>query len=228
MERRYERNTGTISKSEQRLLREKRVCVIGCGGLGGGVIENLVRAGVGSITAVDGDVFDETNLNRQVLSNEGNIGKSKAGEAAAQMALINAETKITPVNAFVCRENICEIISGHDVVVDALDNAEVRKLTEAACEEKNIPLVHGAVAGWSGQVAVIMPGDRLLEKIYGEDEAEGEECQTGNLSFTPAAVSALEAAETIKLLTGKGGVLKDRLLMMDLLNHIYEIIDFGD
>lgn len=228
MKKRYERNIGTISRREQQHLKEKRVCVIGCGGLGGGVMENLVRMGVGHITVVDGDVFVETNLNRQVLSNEGNIGKPKSEEAAKQMKLINSDVEVTSVNDFICRENICEVISGHDVVVDALDSAETRKLTEAACEEKNIPLVHGAIAGWSGQVAVVMPGDRLLEKIYAEDEKKGEECQTGNPSFTPAVVSAIEAAETIKLLTGKSEILHGRMLMIDLLNHIYETIDFGE
>lgn len=225
-EKRYTRNGTTVTPEEMRTLRESSVCVLGCGGLGGGVIEGLARIGVGRITAVDGDVFDESNLNRQVLSNENNIGKSKAREAAAQMKLINSEVEIIPVTEFLDEENAAGIIKGHDIAVDALDSATARKLLERACEEEDIPLVHGAIAGWNGQVAVIMPGDRILETIYEGSEDRGEETVTGNPSFTPAVVSAMEVAETIKVLLGKDGVLRNRLLMMDLLNHQYETIDF--
>lgn len=225
-EKRYTRNGTTVTPEEMRILKKSSVCVLGCGGLGGGVIEGLVRIGVGRITAVDGDVFDETNLNRQVLSHENNIGKRKAEEAAAQMKIINSDVEIVPVTEFLNEENAARIIKGHDIAVDALDNATARKLLERACEEENIPLVHGAIAGWNGQVAVIMPGDRMLETIYEGGEDRGEETETGNPSFTPAVVSAMEVAETIKLLLGKDGVLRNRLLMIDLLNHQYETIDF--
>lgn len=227
-EKRYERNGVTVTPEEMCILKKSSVCVLGCGGLGGGVIEGLARIGVGRITAVDGDVFDETNLNRQVLSHEKNIGKSKAEEAAAQIKNINSDVDIVPVAEFLNEENALRIIKGHDIAVDALDNATARKLLEQSCEKENIPLVHGAIAGWNGQVAVIMPGDRMLQTIYEGSEDRGEETETGNPSFTPAVVSAMEVAETVKLLLGKGGILKNRLLMMDLLNHQYETIDFGE
>lgn len=227
-EKRYDRNGSTVTPDERVMLKKKSVCVAGCGGLGGGVIEGLVRIGVGNVTVVDGDVFDATNLNRQVLSNEQNMGASKAAEAEAQMKLINSEVKVTPIAKFIGEENAREIIAGHDVVIDALDNANARKILERACQEEEIPLVHGAIAGWNGQVAVIMPGNSLLAVIYEGIEEKGEETETGNPSFTPAAISAMEVAETIKLLLGKKVVLKNRLLMVDLLEHRYEIIDFGE
>lgn len=228
---RYQRNIGTITSEEQTLLKEKTVCIIGCGGLGGGVIENLVRFGVGHLTAVDGDVFDESNLNRQVLSNEKNLGRPKAIEAAAQMQQINSDVQITPVQDLLTEANVNDIINGHDVVVDALDNIDTRLILEQACNRAGIPLVHGAIGGWSGQVGVVMPGSNILERLY-EDSFVAETANANyvdkptNPSFTPAVIAAMEAAETVKVLLGKEEFLKNRLLMIDLLYHEYEIIDF--
>lgn len=226
MKERYARNSGTISKSEQELLKTKSVCVIGCGGLGGGVIEGLTRLGVGRLTIVDKDVFDETNLNRQVLSNENNLGVSKAEEGARQMYEINSEVKITPVNSELTADNCIEIIGGHDVVVDAVDNIAARRILEDACEKADIPLVHGAIAGWYGQISVVMPGSRIMHELYQENDTSDKENPLGNPSFTPAVVSAMEVAETLKLLLGQQSVIQNKLLSIDIMNHQYDVIDF--
>ena len=223
---RYDRNIGTITIEEQALLAEKSVCVIGCGGLGGGVIENLTRMGVGELTLVDGDVFDVSNLNRQVLSNEGNIGKSKALQAAEQMSQINSELTYISIKEMVTEENAVSIIEGCDVVVDALDNVGARFALEKACDALGIPLVHGAISGWNGQVGVVMPGSYMISALYGE-ATELSESPT-NPSFTPAVVSAMQAMETIKILLGREEALRNKLLVMDLLEHEYEVIDFGE
>jgi len=228
MEHRYDRNRGTISSEENKKLLTQSVCVIGCGGLGGGVIEGLTRLGVGHITAVDGDVFEASNLNRQVLSNEKVLGRPKAEEAARQMKEINSDVTVAPVVDFLTAENARRLIAGHDVVVDALDNISARKTLEQACEAEQIPLVHGAIAGWNGQVAVIMPGDRLIQMLYEGDADKGEELETGNPSFTPAVISNLEVAEVLKLLLERPGSLQHRLLTVNLLHHEYEVIDFGE
>lgn len=222
---RYDRNIGTITTEEQALLAKKSVCVVGCGGLGGGVIENLTRMGVGEITLVDGDVFDESNLNRQVLSHEGNLGKPKAVEAAEQMSRINSEITLIAIEDLLNADNAHDIIDGCDVVVDALDNVEARLVLESACEAEGIPVVHGAISGWNGQVAVVMPGSGMLSKIY-QDECGNQDKPT-NPSFTPAIVAGLQAAEVIKVLLGREGALKNRLLIIDLLEHEYEVIDFN-
>lgn len=224
---RYDRNIGTITIEEQALLKEKSVCVIGCGGLGGGVIETLVRIGVGHVTAVDGDVFDESNLNRQVLSNENNMGMPKAMEAAAQMQQINSDVKITPVQELLTEDNADGIIKEHDAVVDALDNVHTRLILEQACERAGIPLIHGAIGGWSGQVGVVMPGSRIMEQLYDDSiKSESSGDRPTNPPFTPAVIAAMEAAETVKVLLGRDEFLRNRLLMIDLLDHEYEIIDF--
>lgn len=221
---RYDRSIGTITIEEQALLASKSVCVVGCGGLGGGVIENLTRMGVGELTVVDGDVFDESNLNRQVLSNEGNLGRSKALEAAEQMTHINSEITIIAIEDLLNEDNAADIINGCDVVVDALDNVTARLTLEDACEKEKIPLVHGAISGWNGQVGVVMPGSRILHEIYQDDLQYGT---ATNPSFTPAVIAGLQAAETIKVLLEREGILRNKLLVMDLLDHEYEIIDFG-
>ena len=244
MKKRYDRNIGTISEEEQELLAAKAVCVVGCGGLGGNVIEGLVRMGVGRLTVVDCDCFEETNLNRQVLSNEQNLGKSKAVEAVEQMAVINSDVRVDAIEARLDRSSAWEIVAGHDVVVDALDNIEARLILERACEVEEIPLVHGAIGGWNGQVTVVMPGAKVLEEIYGpvgnsgsdgssrDDgsnscaETECEADKPTNPPFTPAVVAAMEAAETIKLLLGREEVLAGKILTLDLLNNEYEVIDF--
>ena len=227
MEKRYARNIGAITAEEQKILMQKSVCVIGCGGLGGGIIENLTRMGIGKLTVVDKDVFDVTNLNRQVLSNEENIGISKAEEAAKQMKIINSEVDITAVNTDVTADNINEIIAGHDVVVDAVDNVSVRIVMEEACSVKNIPLIHGAIGGWLGQVAVVRPGSGIMRMIYQEPDDEQGLQEGGNPSFAPAVISAIQSAETIKVLLGKECALDNKMLMMDLMNHEYEVIEFG-
>ncbi len=221
---RYDRNIGTITIEEQKLLKNKSVCVVGCGGLGGGVIENLTRMGIGELTVVDGDFFDESNLNRQVLSNEENLGKSKAVEAAEQMSRINSEITLIAIEDLLNADNAEAIIDGCDAVVDALDNVKARLVLEKACENLNIPLVHGAIGGWNGQVGIVMPGSRILSQMYA-DQSEKSDDPT-NPSFTPAVVSAIQAAETIKLLLGREEALKNKLLMVDLLDHEYDIIDF--
>lgn len=225
MKDRYNRNMNTLSPEENERLRSFKVCVVGCGGLGGYVIELLGRLGVGTITAVDGDMFDETNLNRQLLSSEELIGKSKAFAAEARMKKVNSDVTVHPVQIFVTEENCTDIIRGHDIVVDALDNMTARRLLEQHCEKQNIPLIHGAIAGWYGQVSAIMPGDRTLQKIYPPDENKGAETELGNPSFSPAMVASIEVAEAVKVLLGRGEILKNKLLTIDLLNQEYEIFD---
>ena len=233
MSRRYSRNIGTISKEEQAILSQKSVCIIGCGGLGGGVIENLTRIGVGKLTVVDSDMFDMTNLNRQVLSNEGNIGNSKAFEAAEQMKNINSDVIITPIQTEATEDNCRQIIADHDLVIDAVDNIKTRFVLEEACEKEDIILIHGAIGGWSGQVGVIRPGDKLISKVYAADQDDvlereddaAVDTSLGNPSFTAAVVSAIQAAEAIKVLLNKEDALYNKLLMIDLSEHSYEVIE---
>ncbi len=108
--------------------------------------------------------------------------------------------------------------------MDALDSLPARRLLQRACEELGIPLVHGAIGGWYGQVTVIMPGDRTLDRLYNPDTERGVEAIMGTPGFTPAVVGSIEACEVIKLLIGRGRPLRHRVLNIDLLNQEFIVI----
>ena len=222
---RYIRNMNALSKTENDSLRGKKVCVIGCGGLGGYIIEMLGRLGIGTIVAVDGDVFDESNLNRQILSEVLNIGKSKASQAFKRMEKVNPDITIIPVSENFTEKNYKSILEGCHVVADALDSIDDRLFLQKCCEELNLPLIHGAIAGWYGQVTTVLPGDKSLDKIYSAHKDTEIENPLGNPSFIPSIVASIEVAEIVKVLVGRGELLRKKLLFINLLNNSYEIVE---
>lgn len=115
-----------LSEAECLSLKDKTVCVVGCGGLGGYVVSALSRIGVGNLTIVDSDCFEETNLNRQIFSQENNLGKPKVEVIADEVGKINSEIKVNALQVKLEEANASEIIGGADVVVDCLDNFEAR------------------------------------------------------------------------------------------------------
>lgn len=221
---RYQRNMNAITPEENQRLKDFHVLVVGCGGLGGYIIEMLSRLGIGTLTVVDGDVFDETNLNRQLLSSEASIGMPKVFAAKERVGLVNSQVKVHPIHALLDLENGLDIVSGKDLVFDALDNVGSRLVLEDLCETAGVPLVHGAIAGWFGQVSVILPGDRTLHSILPEGVNKGIEVELGNPAFTPALVASIEVAEGMKVLLGRDGILQNQLLTIDLLNQEYEVL----
>lgn len=222
---RYRRNIGTITEEENVLLGQKKVCVVGCGGLGGYVIESLGRIGVGHITAVDFDIFEESNLNRQIISEVPLLGKSKAEAAALRMKRVNPLITVLPVVTRLTEENAADILGGHDIIVDALDSLSTRRILQNTAEKLDIPLVHGAIGGWYGQVCVVMPGDRTLDRLYNPDTKKGVESVMGTPGFTPAVIGSIEACETVKLLIGRGRPLRNRVLNIDLLYDEFVILE---
>ena len=217
---RYLRNHDAISESEQAILATKRVLVVGCGGLGGMVIECLARIGVGHLRVVDGDVFEESNLNRQLLSSTMNLGRPKVLAAQQRIMAVNPLVEVDAVQADLAAENAMELLAGCDVAVDCLDNIPARLVLQQAAKVAGVTVVHGAVAGWLGRICVIQPGEDLLSLLYpNPEEAQGEERQRGTLSFTAALTASWQAAETVKLLLGKPG-LQGEILEVDLLQAI--------
>ena len=200
MDQRYIRNLGALSEDECALLREKTVLVAGCGGLGGYLIEMLLRLGVGEIRAADGDRFEASNLNRQLLSAPACLGRSKAEVAGERAAAVNPDVRFVAVPEFVTEENVGRLIRGCDAVLDALDNIASRKQLAKACSDEEIPMIHGAICGWTAQAAVVLPGDGLLETIYPEGAALSSKA---SLSFTPPFCAALQTALCVRLLTGR-------------------------
>lgn len=215
-----------LSDIDMEKLNDSKVCVIGCGGLGGYIIEMLSRIGVGEITIVDGDIFSDNNLNRQLISNEGNLGKSKVEECKKRIEKINSTIKIKPLNLFIDSNNAKEILEGQDLVIDALDNISTRLMLQKEASKLNLPYIYGAIAGWYGQVSTIFPEDNTFDYIYKGKIENGKEKELGNPSFTPAIVAGIEVSEAIKVLLNKGELLRKKILYIDLLNNEYEIIEF--
>ena len=214
---RYQRNRQIISVSAQLTLFRSSVAVIGCGGLGGYVVEELARLGVGRIVVIDPDLFEEHNLNRQLFSSPANLGTAKVEAAFKRIGEINPAVTLVPIQAAFSPENGVELLGGCQIVVDALDSIQVRLELADVCTAMNIPLVHGAIAGWFGHVTTLFPGDNSLQTIYRSwKSGKGVEQTLGNPSFTPAVVASLEVAEVCKLLLGQGTPLRGRQLIIDL------------
>lgn len=200
---------------------------MGLGGLGGGVVEMLARIGVGTLDLVDGDCFDETNLNRQLLSTEKDLGVPKAQVARERVSAINSTVKVNAFDAFLGRDNAREIMGEAQVVVDCLDSISHRFLLQDLAQARNIPLVSGAIAGTAGQVTVIFPDDLGFQLIYGnpdDNQGSGIEAQLGNLAHCALLVASLQSSEVVKVLLGRGEILRNRLLICDLLTNSFEVM----
>lgn len=223
---RYQRNRTAIPVDDQLTLFRSSVAVIGCGGLGGYVVEELARLGVGRVVVIDPDVFEEHNLNRQLFSSPANLDTAKVEAAAKRIGEINPAVTLVPVQTAFSPENGADLLGGCQIAVDALDSIQVRLELADVCSAMNIPLVHGAIAGWYGLVTTQFPGDNSLQTIYRSwTGGKGVEQTLGNPSFTPAVVASMEVAEVCKLLLGKGTSLRGRQLVIDLLSMEISIID---
>jgi molybdopterin-synthase adenylyltransferase len=226
---RYQRNRKTITTLDQLRLFQSKVAVIGCGGLGGYIIEELARLGVGTIKAIDPDVFEEHNLNRQILCTVSDLGKAKAKVAQKRVKAVNPAITIIPVVKPFSQENGTELLQGMDTVVDALDSVPTRIELADCCETLKIPMVHGTIGGWYGQVTTQLPGDGTVQMIYRNcRETKGVERMLGNPSFTPAVVASLEVAEVCKLLLGLGTPLQKRMLFINMLDMEIDQIEIGE
>jgi len=214
---RYQRNLNMISVRQQLLLCRSTIAVIGCGGLGGYIIEELARLGVGSIVAVDPDVFAEHNLNRQLFCPPDQLGRTKVSAAARRAREVNPAVRFQPIAEAFDSTNGPAILQGVDVVADALDSIPARLTLAGMCQQLAIPLVHGAIAGWYGHLAVQFPGDKTIEHIYSQEGAQqGIETALGNPSFTPALVASLEVGEIVKIIVQTGEPLRNKYLVIDL------------
>jgi molybdopterin/thiamine biosynthesis adenylyltransferase len=227
---RYIRNIGTVGIEGQLKLLRSIVAVCGAGGLGGTIIELLARQGIGHLVIIDHDTFEENNLNRQIIATEGDLQKSKVKVAAARVKKINSAVEVTPVNKTIDSKNVKQLIKKAGVVLDALDNLTTRQVVANACNKLKIPFVHGAIAGFSGQLITIFPGDKGLNAICGPSAAEnacGVETLTGNPAATPAVIAAWEVQEAIKIITGIGNPIRNRLIFLDFVDGTFDEVSLS-
>ncbi len=227
---RYCRNQTSLSNRDQRKLLQSHVAVIGLGGLGGTVTEILARIGVGRLTLIDGDCFDESNLNRQILSSPANLGKAKADIAGQRVNDINPAVNTYPVAAFFSSENGKGLLQGVNLVVDCLDTISDRFVVEAICKTLSLPMVSAAIGGSSGQATVIFPCDPGLRQVYGpphKTPPKGIEATIGTLPFAAVYIAAVECAEVVTILLGKSPELQNRLFLADVSDHTSELVDLN-
>lgn len=203
---RFSRNRGIYSAREQATLMSSGAAVIGCGGLGGHVVTLLARLGVGALTLCDYDVFDESNLNRQLLAREGNLGRNKAAVAAEEVLAIASHVEVRTREAEANSATLPDILRGMDIAVDCLDSLETRLRVEAAAHELNIPFVHGAIAGNEGFAMLSRPGGVGLRALYDGDALDAgnnAEKKIGVPTVTPAGIAVLEALLAADALLGR-------------------------
>lgn len=209
------RNQGALTPEQQHTLQQSQVAIIGCGGLGGYVIEELIRIGVGRLCLVDFDVFSPSNCNRQLNALDSTMGQNKAVVAAARSATIHPFNWVTPFpDDF--RALADDTWDQVDVAIDCLDTIQARWDLAELCTRKNMPLVHGAVNGWHGQVGVQLPGGDLIARLYPERVTTQPQEAPPVLSFTVAVVASLQAGEAVKLLLGLPSSLHNNWMHLDL------------
>lgn len=224
MKERYSRNIPAVSEEDMNKLRQSRVLVAGCGGLGGFIIEYLARMGVGAVTAVDGDVFCESNLNRQILSTADNMGTNKAQAAADRVRAINPDVNVRAVPEFLTEKNAAILMADADIVMDALDNVKSRHILEDAAAEAGLAIVHGAICGWDLQVMLAEPGAGMLHALYPEGSSAASKT---SLPFTPAACAALQVSMAVRYLCGRASDHDRELLIGSLKDLSFESVVLG-
>ncbi len=209
-----------IGEEGQQRLSSARVLIVGAGGLGSPIATYLTGAGVGTLGIIDDDVVSISNLQRQVLYEESQVGQPKVFCARQRLLALNSSIK---VNAYYCKltaDNAREIISDYDIVVDGTDNFCVRFCISDECQRQGKPYVYGAIGGLDGQVSVLCKGHATYRTLFPDEQATLEMPHPGKqvVGITPAVVGSIEATQVLQLICGFGTPLIDRLWTIDLRN----------
>lgn len=218
---RYSRNRSSLSEANQELLASSTVAIVGCGGLGGYMAEEFTRIGVGHLILIDGDKIDVTNLNRQLIATEQNLGQWKVVAAQERLKIVNSTTLVTVYKEWFDLSKKDALLNGAHVVCDALDSITCRIELERACHELSLPLVFASIAGWYGMIGISYPGDQRVARLLGQG-TRGIENKWGNPAFTPAVLASLSVAEAVKILIGRPVALRRSWLHIDLLTMEFE------
>lgn len=229
---RHHRLNGFGEKGQAK-LQKSSVLIIGAGGLGCPALQYLVAAGVGKIGIIDHDRIELSNLQRQVLFNTNEIGLFKAEVAAAKLRLLNPEIEIQDEVLSLSTENAIELIQGYDLVLDCTDNFVTRYLLSDVCKLLDKPLVFGAIYRYEGQLAVFnVTDDKGVKTTYRHlfplppNPLDAPDCnEAGVLGVLPGIIGTMQAAEAIKLLSGVGQPLCNKLMTINLLDNRSMVLD---
>jgi len=210
---RYERQIMLPEWGEegQERLKGSKVVVAGAGGLGSAILSYLAVAGVGSIRVIDGDTVELSNLNRQILHSEKDIGRKKVDSAREELKSLNPHIEIEAIGEVITEDNVFEMV-GDYLIVDALDNLPTRYLLNRVAVQRKLTLFHGAIYGFEGRVTTIIPGKTPCIKCLYKDVIPGKIPVVGVI---PAVIGCIQATEVIKYIVGIGELLINRLLIYD-------------
>ena len=209
-----------FGEAGQEKLKKAKVFIAGAGGLGSPVATYLAAAGIGTLRIADHDTVELSNLNRQVLHWEENIGNEKAASAAEKLRKLNPEITIETIPETITEANASRLVGDADLIVDAMDNLPTRYLLNKTAIEKGIPFFHGAVYGFEGRAMTVIPGKTAcLNCLYHGAEVPREKFPV--IGVTPAVIGCLQATEVIKYIVGLGELMTDRLLVYDALKMTF-------
>jgi molybdopterin/thiamine biosynthesis adenylyltransferase len=210
---RYKRQILLFGEEGQEKLKKSHIFIAGAGGLGSPISIYLAVAGIGTITVVDKDVVELTNLNRQILYYDIDIGKKKTSSAEKKLTAINPDVKIRVVDTTIDETNVTRLVGKSDGIVDAMDNFPTRYLLNEAAVKKNIPFFHGAIRGLYGQVTTIIPGKTPCLRCIFPNAPPKEVFPV--VGVTPGLIGMIQATEVLKYLINEGRLLTNRLLIWD-------------
>jgi len=218
---RYDRQImiGEIGEEGQKKLKRSRVALAGGGGLGSPIALYLAAAGIGTIRVIDHDRVALSNLNRQILHGEEDIGKRKVDSASSKLKKLNSAVTIEAVAETITESNVSGLVQGCDVIVDAMDNMPTRYLLNRCAVERKTPFFHGAVYGFEGRAMTILPGETACLRCLYRGPVPQEKFPV--VGVTPAVIGSIQATEVIKYLAGAGNLLTNRLLLYDGLQMVF-------
>jgi len=202
-----------LGEKGQEKLKQARVVIAGAGGLGSPVAIYLTAAGVGTISIIDHDKVELSNLNRQILHWDKDVGRDKVESAREKLSSLNRNVRIETVKETVTEANVSRLVAGCDVIIDAMDNLPTRFVLNKAAVENRIAFVHGAVYGLEGRVMTVLPGRSACLRCVYRGLIPPQKFPV--IGVTPAVIGCIQATEAIKCITGLGQLLANRLLIYD-------------
>jgi adenylyltransferase/sulfurtransferase len=208
---RYSRQIMLFGEDGQKSLKNAKVFIAGAGGLGCPIALYLAVAGVGQLRIADRDSVELSNLNRQVLHWEADIGRTKVSSLGDKLQTINSQIDIETFHLTIDESNARELIGDADIIVDAMDNYSIRYLLNQVAHEKSIPLVHGAISGFDGQAMTIIPGESACFTCVFPSPPPTEEFPV--VGATSGIIAMIQVNEVIKYLVGTGRLLTNRLFI---------------
>jgi molybdopterin/thiamine biosynthesis adenylyltransferase len=219
---RYDRQIRLLGRDGQEKLKRATIFIAGAGGLGSPISIYLAAAGIGKIILVDNDTVSLSNLNRQILHWEKDLGQKKVVSAYEKLNGINQDIDIEVSSESIDQDNVSDLVGGSSLIIDAMDNYPARYLLNRAAISKKIPFIHGAVSGFCGQATTVIPGESACLRCIFRDAPMPSVFPV--IGVTPGIIGMIQAAEAIKYIVGVGELLAGKLLIWDGLTSQIDIL----